>query len=97
MRFLSWLLRAVILTIIVNMVLRLIFSRWSKSAKQGAAGNRMPGAPPQPERLGGTLVRDPHCGTYIIQERALRVGSGEQAHYFCSDVCRTAYFAAHPQ
>jgi len=97
MRFLSWLLRAVILTIIVNMVLRLIFSRWSKSAKQGAAGNRMPGAPPQPERLGGTLVRDPHCGTYIVQSHALRLGAGPEAHFFCSDNCRTAYQAAHPQ
>jgi YHS domain-containing protein len=40
-------------------------------------------------------VRDPQCGTYLPQTRAIRVGSGSDAQYFCSAACRDAYRAAH--
>jgi YHS domain-containing protein len=56
------------------------------------------GSPPRsrpsnstPERSGGTLVRDPQCGTYIPESRAIRVGSGDRTLYFCSNACRDAY------
>ncbi len=60
---------------------------------------RRPQAPPAPaaERDGGKLVRDPQCGTYIQISRAIRVGSGDQATYFCSPMCRDAYAATHPR
>jgi hypothetical protein len=95
---LGWLLRAIVLTIIVNLILRLIFSgtRPSQSRRDTARGP-MPGRQSRPEQTGGTLVQDPQCGTYIVPARALRSGSGTEAHYFCSDGCRTAYLAAHPQ
>ncbi len=53
------------------------------------------GRPPQggqttrpPERIGGTLVQDPQCGTYLPRERAIAVTSGGSTQYFCSDTCR---------
>jgi len=54
---------------------------------------RRPAQPsPKPtERLGGELVRDPNCGTYIPKERAIAVGAGAGIKYFCSAVCRDAY------
>jgi uncharacterized protein len=61
-------------------------------------GTRRPrtAAPSRPsERQGGRLVRDPQCGTYVPLSRALRVGSGDDARYFCSTDCRDAYAAAH--
>jgi YHS domain-containing protein len=44
-----------------------------------------------PERLGGTLVRDPHCGTYILESTALQVRAGHETLHFCSAACRDAY------
>ena len=95
MTFLAWLVRAIILTIIINMIFRLLTgSRPQAGPRRSAgAGPRPAGRPRQTERQGGTLVRDPHCGTYIPESRAIRVGSGSSVLYFCSDACRNAYAA----
>jgi uncharacterized protein len=84
-RLLSWVLDVIVVLLIARAVLRLLF------------GSRTPAARPDrraPERLGGTLVRDPQCGTYVPESRAIRVGSGAHALYFCSPDCRDAYAAA---
>jgi hypothetical protein len=98
MGLLRWIFEAVVLTVVVNLVLRLF---------TGGPAVRAGGPRPSPgrsrhtadgagrERVGGALVRDPQCGTYVPQSRAIRVGSGPNAHYFCSDGCRAAYAAAH--
>jgi hypothetical protein len=44
-----------------------------------------------PERTGGTLVRDPNCGTFVPEKGAL-AAAGE---HFCSARCRDAWLAAH--
>ena len=92
MRVLSWLLRFIILTILINMVIRFFMSkrRASPSMPGGGRTSRVR------ERQGGTLVRDPQCGTYIPRSNALQLGNGDAAHYFCSDGCRAAWTAAHP-
>jgi YHS domain-containing protein len=36
-------------------------------------------------------VQDPQCGTYLPKSRALMIGSGDDAKYFCSPACRDAY------
>jgi hypothetical protein len=96
--FLPWLVRAIVLTILVNLILRLVTgSRRPTQANRSGPRGPMPASPVSQERVGGTLVQDPQCGTYVIQSRAIRTGSGDQVRYFCSDGCRTAYLAAHPQ
>ena len=92
MRLVSWLIRFIILTIVINMVIRLFVAKRRPSPSMPGGGRRAR----MPERQGGTLVRDPHCGTYIPQSNALRLGNGEGAQYFCSDGCRAAWSAAHP-
>lgn len=91
MRFLSWILRFIILTVLVNMVIRFFSSR--RTASPVGSGGR---ATRVPERQGGTLVRDPQCGTYIPRSGALQLGTGAGAQFFCSDGCRTAWTATHP-
>lgn len=102
MGLLRWILEAVVLTIVVNLVLRLFTGGPAVRAggpRPSAGGSRPTSAGPGPgpgrERAGGALVRDPQCGTYVPQSRAIRVGSGADTHYFCSDGCRAAYAAAH--
>ena len=37
------------------------------------------------------LARDPVCGTFVQQSRALEARAGGQVHYFCSEKCRQAF------
>lgn len=80
-----WIARALILLLVLRFVLRLLFG--ASRTKPG------PRAAPDaaPERIGGELVRDPQCGTYIPKTRAIAVGTGADVKYFCSTTCRDAY------
>lgn len=87
MRIILWIVRALAILILLRLVLRMIFG-----SRTPARGQQDPRSRPKaPERLGGELVRDPNCGTYIPKARAIVVGSGDAAVYFCSNECREAY------
>ena len=94
MNLLSWIVRGLLLLLVIRMVTSALFgSRPSQPRSSGPSRTASPSAPG--ERAGGTLVRDPQCGTYVPQTNAIRVGSGSEAQYFCSTTCRDAYRAAH--
>ncbi len=97
MEIIAWLLRAILLTVFLRFIIRLIGMFMTPASRPGprAAGPRPASRPT--ERIGGTLVRDPQCGTYIPMARAIRAGSGADAQYFCSEDCRRAYLAANPK
>jgi YHS domain-containing protein len=82
-RLLAWLIEAVVVIVLVRAVMRLFGAR--------AAAPRQPSAPQPLERAGGTLMRDPNCGTYVPASRALQVRSGQETLYFCSATCRDAF------
>jgi uncharacterized protein len=87
---LVWILRVVVVVFLIRLVLRAL-GLW-----QTAAPRPRPQSPPRDvERSGGTLVQDPHCGTYLPKTRALAIGAGSDTKYFCSPACRDAYAAAH--
>lgn len=81
-RLVAWLFEALVLLVLVRLVLRFII---------GATSRGRPGTSRPLERAGGTLVRDPQCGTYVPEARALRGRSGRETHYFCSTACRDAF------
>ena len=88
MNLVSWIIRLLILLMIIRFVMSLF---------AGARSRRPAGPPPSPkrpaERIGGTLVRDPHCGTYLPQDRAMMVVSSGTPQYFCSTKCRDEWQA----
>jgi hypothetical protein len=89
MTLLFWIVRLVIIILVVRMVVQLF------SGRTRVGRGRQPRQAPRPqERLGGTLVRDPHCGTYVPQDRAIAVGSAPDLVYFCSPGCRDAWKVA---
>ena len=55
--------------------------------------NRDSRTPARPGRGGMQMVRDPVCGTFVLQERALTLSDGRQAVFFCSAACRDKYRA----
>jgi YHS domain-containing protein len=34
------------------------------------------------------MVRDPVCGTFVVQSRALSAARGTETAFFCSEDCR---------
>jgi YHS domain-containing protein len=88
---LLWIARLLLLLIVIRLVLRLLAN------SRAAARGRTSPQPAAPERSGGTLVRDPHCGTYVPRTRAIAVGSGDGTVYFCSAECRDAFALTAPR
>jgi uncharacterized protein len=87
LRILFWIVRVLAILLLIRMIVRGLFAaRSSKARTQGR-----PASADGQERIGGELVRDPNCGTYIPKTRAFVVGSGDAAQYFCSTECRDAY------
>jgi YHS domain-containing protein len=53
---------------------------------EGATGTGR-GRSPAPQR-GTRMVRDPICGTFVVQSRALSADSRGETAWFCSEDCR---------
>ena len=83
----GWIIRILVLLIVIRLVLRAISGRRLVTGRE----NR------RQVRAGGTLERDPHCGTYVPRSRAVTARSGGTTLYFCSDACRDAHLATRAQ
>ena len=77
----AWFIRLLLGLLLVRLVWRLV-----SGMVAGAAGPRR--VPPQ---RAVPLVRDPVCGTFVDQSRALTTKRGGAVHYFCSEGCRREY------
>jgi len=88
MNLLSWIVRFLVVLFVIRLIVNAIFGVRPRQTRQARPSGPV-------ERAGGTLVRDPQCGTYLPETRAIRVGSGADARFFCSTACRDAYRAAH--
>jgi hypothetical protein len=82
---LVWIARVLVILMIIRLVVRF----WS--ARRLATAQRTKPL----QRAGGTLVRDPQCGTYVPESRALTVRARSGTLHFCSAACRDAWTAAH--
>ena len=53
------------------------------------AGTPSSAGPSGPARVpaGGTLRKDPACGTFVSESVAKTLSSGGKTHHFCSDAC----------
>ena len=93
----GWLLRALLLFLVVRAVMLLVggLLRGLIQAAQVPADDREVGGGPrgQVARSNGTLVQDPVCGTYVLQQRALPLRTSSGTAFFCSERCRSAYDA----
>lgn len=82
MTLLLWIVRILILLIIIRFVVSLVRSALGPRTGTSRDTKR------KPERIGGTLVQDPQCGTYLPQDRAIALARGGSTRYFCSAKCR---------
>jgi YHS domain-containing protein len=86
--------RILLWALFILLVMRAL-GRLMRGIAEGASGERSAarggaGKPPAPAR-GELMVKDPVCGTFVIQSRALSVRDRSGTQYFCSEKCRQAY------
>lgn len=87
-RFLGLLLAFIFVVPLIRMVLGLL----GRAFTNFTMGNRGPAGSPGssgPARVpaGGTLRKDPVCGTFVSESVSKTLSSGGKTHYFCSDEC----------
>lgn len=93
MAALGWILRILAVLLVIRLIVRFVggLIQGINGAPSGSSrGNSKASTP----RVGGRLVRDPHCGTHVPEASAIRVGSGDSAVFFCSTSCRDQWSAA---
>jgi len=44
-----------------------------------------------PQQVMGHMVKDPVCGTYVVEGRALTAARNGQTAWFCSPACQNAW------
>ena len=82
MTVLMWGLRVLVVLLVLRYFVRMVTGRRGISMRT-------------PQRIGGTLVRDPQCGTYLPPGRALAVTTSAGVLHFCSARCRDAWTSSH--
>lgn len=83
-------IRLLLILFVIALVVRSIW-RFLEGVVDGASdparrSGRMP-------RKGPRMVRDPVCGTFVVQSRALTADRGGQTAWFCSEDCRRRWQA----
>jgi YHS domain-containing protein len=88
----TWIIRLLLLLLLVLFLVRLAW-RFLENVVEGAsgAGRRRSGVP----NRGARMVRDPVCGTFVVQSRALTAASGGETAWFCSEECRREWQRQH--
>lgn len=78
---LLWIVRILVVLFVLRLLVRAVTGARTSQRRQA--------------RIGGSLVRDPQCGTYVPPARALTLSSRGQVLHFCSDRCRDAWTSSH--
>jgi len=83
----GFLLRVALFLILIAVLLRSAY-RFLGGVIEGATE----GSPAASSRqVAGHMVKDPVCGTYVVQGRALTAVRGQQTAWFCSPRCQQAW------
>ena len=83
----GFLLRVALFLILISVVVRSAY-RFLEGVIEGATGGDAAGSRRQ---VAGHMVKDPVCGTYVVQGRALTAMRGQQTAWFCSSKCQQAW------
>lgn len=91
----GWLLRLLLIFMVLRALMLIVggIVRGLIGAAQVPGQDGSGARPGGVARSQGTLVQDPVCGTYVLQDRALAATTAEGTVFFCSERCRSAYDA----
>jgi YHS domain-containing protein len=89
----GWLIRLLLFLLLIVMVLQAggrLLQGFLDGVRGGPPRRRGSGGVPA---KGTAMVRDPVCGTFVVQSRALTAARGRETAWFCSEQCRAAWQA----
>jgi YHS domain-containing protein len=86
------LIRFLLFVVLALFVLRSLW-RLFEGIVEGATGTRRSGGQSRVPQRGAPMVRDPICGTFVVQSRARNATRGNEQAFFCSDECRRAWLS----
>jgi YHS domain-containing protein len=84
------LLQFIALMFVVRHIFRAL-SRWLGGVERQQVGGRSPGDGLAKPIYRGQMVRDPVCGVFVPQDRAIEERKDGEVQYFCSENCRQAF------
>lgn len=86
------LMRFLLFIVLALIVLRSIW-RLFEGIVEGATGTARSGGRARVPQRSAPMVRDPVCGTFVVQSRARNATRGGEQAFFCSDDCRRAWLS----
>ena len=86
----GWILRILLFMLLVAVVLRSAY-RFLHGVIEGAGMGSPRVSNRRRAQVTGHMVKDPVCGTYVVQGRALTAVRGQQTAWFCSPRCQQAW------
>jgi YHS domain-containing protein len=89
-RFLLYSVVAVFLITLIRAFIGVIMKGFAELFHPDGQPGPQGGARPQVP-MGGTLVKDPVCGTYVAEQSAVKLTANGQTICFCSAACRDKY------
>jgi YHS domain-containing protein len=89
----GWLIRLLLILLLIVVVLQAL-GRLLQGFFEGVTG-RPPGRRGRRgvPATGAAMVRDPVCGTFVVQSRALTAARRGETAWFCSEQCRRRWQA----
>ena len=89
----GWLLRGLLILLVIRAVMLLVGGVLRGVMQAARLPDDEPAGRPRTgsRQSQGTLVQDPVCGTYVLQDRALTAAGAAGPVFFCSERCRSAY------
>jgi YHS domain-containing protein len=88
----GWILRILLFMLLVAVVLRSAY-RFLHGVIEGAGMGSPRVSNRRRAQVTGHMVKDPVCGTYVVQGRALTGVRGGQTAWFCSSECQRAWLS----
>ncbi len=83
-----WLIRLLLILLLLMLVIRAVWRLVGGIVEGASSRSRVP-------QRGTRMVRDPVCGTFVVQSRALTATAAGETAWFCSNECLTRWKAEH--
>jgi len=91
LRGIIYALLSILLLTFIRGVVGILTKGVSDLFKEEQASGGSGSGPARPKEVGGELVKDPVCGTYVASTSAYRKTVGGKTHVFCSEKCRDQF------
>jgi YHS domain-containing protein len=88
----GWILRFLLFMLLITVVLRSAY-RFLYGVIEGAGVDSPRVSHRRRTQVTGHMVKDPVCGTYVVQGRALTAVRGGETAWFCSAECQRAWLS----